>query len=155
MPSPDAEWLISVCGAIQATAEQPRAGASAFIRRERENPKWGRARPAATARPPHIGRWETSARPVRGRGRDPAVTDVRGHHHPLARHVDNDLADLANVKRSGLTIRGYGGDLMSPATDRDGEVGGLTRRAHPGVPGRPARSPTIKFAPPAAATPGA
>jgi integrase/recombinase XerD len=45
--------------------------------------------------------------------------------HPLAPHIDDFLADLANANRPRNTIRAYRGDLLSFAAHHDGEVGDL------------------------------
>jgi len=46
--------------------------------------------------------------------------------HPLARHIDNFLADLANANRPGNTIRAYRGDLIAFAAHHDGDIDGIT-----------------------------
>jgi len=46
--------------------------------------------------------------------------------HPLARHIDDFLADLANANRPRNTIRAYRGDLTGFAAHHDGEIAGLT-----------------------------
>src|SRR5260370_42684710 len=46
--------------------------------------------------------------------------------HPLARHIDDFLADLANANRPRNTIRAYRGDLIAFAACHDGEIAGLT-----------------------------
>src|SRR5271165_403601 len=46
--------------------------------------------------------------------------------HPLARHIDDFLADLANANKPRNTIRAYRGDLIAFAAHYDGEVAGLT-----------------------------
>ena len=46
--------------------------------------------------------------------------------HPLARHIDDFLADLANANRPRNTIRAYRGDLMGFASHHDGEIAELT-----------------------------
>ena len=46
--------------------------------------------------------------------------------HPLARHIDGFLADLANANKPRNTIRAYRGDLIAFAAHHDGEVAGLT-----------------------------
>jgi integrase/recombinase XerD len=48
--------------------------------------------------------------------------------HPLARHVDDFLADLKNADASAHTIRAYRGDLAQFAAYHDGEVGELTAK---------------------------
>jgi integrase/recombinase XerD len=46
--------------------------------------------------------------------------------HPLARHIDDFLTDLANANRPGNTIRAFRGDLTGFAAHHDGEIGELT-----------------------------
>jgi hypothetical protein len=46
--------------------------------------------------------------------------------HPLARHIDDFLTDLANANKPRNTIRAYRGDLVVFAAHYDGEVAGLT-----------------------------
>ncbi|QYN19650.1 tyrosine-type recombinase/integrase [Amycolatopsis sp. DSM 110486] len=46
--------------------------------------------------------------------------------HPLARHIDDFLADLANTNASAHTIRAYRGDLTQFAAHHDGEISELT-----------------------------
>jgi len=46
--------------------------------------------------------------------------------HPLARHIDDFLADLANANKPRNTIRGYRGDLIAFAACHDGEIAALT-----------------------------
>src|SRR6266487_7133122 len=46
--------------------------------------------------------------------------------HPLARHIDDFLADLANANRPRNTIRAYRGDLMGFASHHDGDIATLT-----------------------------
>src|SRR5271165_3790678 len=46
--------------------------------------------------------------------------------HPLARHIDDFLTDLANANKPRNTIRAYRGDLIAFASHYDGEVAGLT-----------------------------
>jgi len=54
-----------------------------------------------------------------------AVRDVLPGH-PLARHIDDFLTDLANANKPRNTIRAYRGDLIGFAAHLDGEIGGLT-----------------------------
>ncbi len=54
-----------------------------------------------------------------------AVRDVLPGH-PLARHIDDFLTDLANANKPHNTIRAYRGDLLAFAACSDGEVAGLT-----------------------------
>jgi integrase/recombinase XerC/integrase/recombinase XerD len=53
---------------------------------------------------------------------DPAITAALGASHPLARHLDDFLVDLANANRSGQTIRAYRGDLIAFAAHHDGPL---------------------------------
>ena len=46
--------------------------------------------------------------------------------HPLARHIDDFLTDLANANKPRNTIRAYRGDLTRFAAHHDGEIGELT-----------------------------
>jgi integrase/recombinase XerC/integrase/recombinase XerD len=46
--------------------------------------------------------------------------------HPLARHIDDFLADLANANRPRNTIRAYRGDLIAFAAHHEGEIGELS-----------------------------
>jgi integrase len=46
--------------------------------------------------------------------------------YPLAHHIDDFLADLANANKPRNTIRAYRGDLISFAAHHDGEISGLT-----------------------------
>jgi integrase/recombinase XerD len=46
--------------------------------------------------------------------------------HPLARHIDDFLADLANANKPRNTIRAYRGDLIAFAAHHDGEIGELS-----------------------------
>jgi integrase/recombinase XerD len=46
--------------------------------------------------------------------------------HPLARHIDDFLTDLANANKPRNTIRAYRGDLTGFAAHHDGEIGELT-----------------------------
>ena len=46
--------------------------------------------------------------------------------HPLARHIDDFLADLANANKPRNTIRAYRGDLTGFAACHDGGIGELT-----------------------------
>ena len=76
---------------------------------------------------------------LRARGRNgPPSTRCPGH--PLARHIDDFLTDLANANKPRNTIRAYRGDLVAFAAHHDGEVGGDHRRAGPGVPRRDRRA---------------
>src|SRR6516165_9121536 len=46
--------------------------------------------------------------------------------HPLAPHIDDFLADLANANRPRNTIRAYRGDLIGFAAHHDGDIAGLS-----------------------------
>jgi integrase/recombinase XerD len=46
--------------------------------------------------------------------------------HPLARHIDDFLADLANANKPRNTIRAYRGDLTGFAAHHDGDIGELS-----------------------------
>jgi len=46
--------------------------------------------------------------------------------HPLARHIDDFLTDLANANKPRNTIRAYRGDLTGFAAHHDGDLAGLT-----------------------------
>jgi integrase/recombinase XerC/integrase/recombinase XerD len=46
--------------------------------------------------------------------------------HPLARHIDDFLTDLANANRPRNTVRAYRGDLIAFAAHHDGDVDGIT-----------------------------
>ena len=46
--------------------------------------------------------------------------------HPLARHIDDFLTDLANANKPRNTIRAYRGDLTGFAAHHDGDIGELT-----------------------------
>ena len=46
--------------------------------------------------------------------------------HPLARHIDDFLTDLANANKPRNTIRAYRGDLIAFAAYHDGEIDGIT-----------------------------
>ena len=66
---------------------------------------------------------------------DRAVRDVLPGH-PLARHIDYFLTELANANKPRNTIRAYRGDLTGSAAHHDGDIGALTAapvRAFPGV----------------------
>jgi hypothetical protein len=46
--------------------------------------------------------------------------------HPLVRHIDDFLADLANANKPRNTIRAYRGDLIAFAAHHNGDIAGLT-----------------------------
>jgi integrase/recombinase XerC/integrase/recombinase XerD len=46
--------------------------------------------------------------------------------HPLARHIDDFLTDLANANKPRNTIRAYRGDLIAFAACHDGDIAGLS-----------------------------
>src|SRR5438309_2450870 len=60
-----------------------------------------------------------------GTPQERAVRDVLPGH-PLARHIDDFLADLANANKPRNTIRAYRGDLTGFAAHHDGDIGDLT-----------------------------
>ena len=45
---------------------------------------------------------------------------------PLARHIDDFLADLANANKPRNTIRAYRGDLIAFAAHHDGDIDAIT-----------------------------
>ena len=51
--------------------------------------------------------------------------------HPLARHIDDFLTDLANANKPRNMIRAYRGDLIAFAACHDGEAPGARRRRSP------------------------
>ncbi len=57
---------------------------------------------------------------------DPVVIEQLGIAHPLARHVGDFLADLANANASAHTLRAYRGDLLQFCAHHDGETSELT-----------------------------
>ena len=60
-----------------------------------------------------------------GTGPEQAARDVLPGH-PLARHIDDFLTDLANANKPRNTIRAYRGDLTGFAAHCDGDIAGLT-----------------------------
>ncbi|MEU6729334.1 hypothetical protein ABZ917_37005 [Nonomuraea wenchangensis] len=66
---------------------------------------------------------------------DPVIVEQLGHSHPLARHLDDFLTDLANACASVHTRRACRGDLIVFAAHHREEIGVLTG-ADPGLPGR-------------------
>jgi Phage integrase, N-terminal SAM-like domain len=46
--------------------------------------------------------------------------------HPLARHIDDFLTDLANANKPRNTIRAYRGDLIAFAAHHGGDIADLT-----------------------------
>jgi integrase/recombinase XerD len=46
--------------------------------------------------------------------------------HPLARHIDDLLTDLANANKPRNSIRAYRGDLTAFAAHHDGGIAGLS-----------------------------
>ena len=56
---------------------------------------------------------------------DQAARDVLPGH-PLARHIDDFLTDLANANRPRNTIRAYRGDLIAFAAHHDGDITDIT-----------------------------
>src|SRR6266566_659260 len=73
---------------------------------------------------------------------DPVVIEQLGIAHPLARHVGDFLADLANANASAHTLRAYRGDLLQFCAHHDGETGELTA-----VPVRADLAETAELAP--------
>lgn len=57
---------------------------------------------------------------------DPVLIEQLGRAHPLARHLDDFLTDLANAGASVHTLRAYRGDLLQFAAHHDGEIAGLS-----------------------------
>jgi integrase/recombinase XerD len=57
---------------------------------------------------------------------DPAVIRQFRTAHPLARHLDDFLTDLANTNASAHTLRAYRGDLIQFSAHHDGGLGELT-----------------------------
>ncbi len=57
---------------------------------------------------------------------DPVIAGRLGREHPLARYLDDFLADLANAGASRHTLRAYRGDLLQFAAHHDGEIAELT-----------------------------
>jgi integrase/recombinase XerD len=60
-----------------------------------------------------------------GTPQERAVRDVLPDH-PLARHIDDFLTDLANANKPRNTIRAYRGDLIAFAAHHDGDIAALT-----------------------------
>ena len=64
----------------------------------------------------------------------PATTGLRAEQaardvlpgHPLARHIDNFLTDLANANKPRNTIRAYRGDLTGFAAHHNADIAALT-----------------------------
>ena len=63
-------------------------------------------------------------RQLRARGRNRPSGMSPGH--PLARHIDDFLTDLANANKPRNTIRAYRGDLIAFAAHHDGDIAELT-----------------------------
>ncbi|MCG5213470.1 tyrosine-type recombinase/integrase [Streptosporangium soli] len=57
---------------------------------------------------------------------DPVIAEQLGSSHPLARHLDDFLTDLANAGRSAHTRRSYRGDLIAFAAHHGDELAELT-----------------------------
>jgi integrase/recombinase XerC/integrase/recombinase XerD len=57
---------------------------------------------------------------------DPVIAEQLGRTHPLARHLDDFLTDLANAGASVHTRRAYRGDLIAFAAHHGEEIGALT-----------------------------
>ena len=51
---------------------------------------------------------------------------LRNPGYPLARHIDDFLADLATANKPCNTIRTYRGDLIGFAAHHDGDIAGLS-----------------------------
>ena len=64
-------------------------------------------------------------RQLRARDLEQAARDVLPGH-PLARHIDDFLTDLANANKPRNTIRAYRGDLIAFAAHHDGDIAALT-----------------------------
>jgi integrase/recombinase XerC/integrase/recombinase XerD len=60
-----------------------------------------------------------------GTPQERAARDVLPEH-PLARHIDDYLADLANANKPRNTIRAYRGDLIAFTAHHDGDIAALT-----------------------------
>jgi integrase/recombinase XerD len=75
---------------------------------------------------------------------DPMVIQKLEQAHPLARHINDFLTDLANASASGHTLRAYRGDLDQFAAHYDGEVEGLDAATGCGLSpeARPFAAPT-------------
>jgi hypothetical protein len=63
-------------------------------------------------------------RQLRARGRNGRPRRAAGH--PLARHIEDFLTDLANANKPPNTIRAYHGDLTGFAAYYDSEIAGLS-----------------------------
>ncbi|GGT46163.1 tyrosine-type recombinase/integrase [Nonomuraea spiralis] len=57
---------------------------------------------------------------------DPVIAEQLGRTHPLARHLDDFLTDLANAGKSAHTRLAYRGDLIAFAAHHGEETGELT-----------------------------
>ncbi|GLW06950.1 hypothetical protein Misp01_20800 [Microtetraspora sp. NBRC 13810] len=57
---------------------------------------------------------------------DPIIAEQLGRAHPLARHLDDFLTDLANAGTSPHTRRAYRSDLIAFAAHHGEEIGELT-----------------------------
>ncbi|MGW5265120.1 site-specific integrase [Microbispora sp. NPDC004025] len=57
---------------------------------------------------------------------DPITVEQLGRTHPLARHPDDYLTDLANAGASVRTRRAYRGDLITLAAHHGEEIGALS-----------------------------
>ena len=75
----------------------------------------------AAAPPASVPGYQATA----GMRAEQAVRDVLPGH-PLARHIDDFLTDLANANKPRNTIRAYRGDLTGFAAHHDGDIAGLT-----------------------------
>ncbi|MEV5893814.1 site-specific integrase [Nonomuraea fuscirosea] len=57
---------------------------------------------------------------------DPVIAEQLGRAHPLARHLDDFLTDLANAGASAHTRRAYRSDLIAFAAHHGEEIAELT-----------------------------
>ncbi|MGW5159738.1 site-specific integrase [Nonomuraea wenchangensis] len=57
---------------------------------------------------------------------DPVIAEQLGRAHPLARHLDDFLTDLANAGKSAHIRRAYRGDLVAFAAHHGEELSELT-----------------------------
>ncbi len=57
---------------------------------------------------------------------DLVIAEQLGRTHPLARHLDDFLTDLANAEKSAHTRRAYRGDLIAFAAHHGEELAELT-----------------------------
>ncbi|WP_206059134.1 site-specific integrase [Nonomuraea zeae] len=57
---------------------------------------------------------------------DPVIAEQLGRAHPLTRHLDDFLTDLANAGASPHTLRAYRGDLIAFAAHHGEDIAQLT-----------------------------